>query len=245
MLKLIIAGFTALSFGVSVLPVSASPIENSTPRQSYSRDLKMAAEGLGVMCINETNNYEYGKTCATQFAYSHYNLVQGFGKNPDDAFRPRYDLLAYARGTSRDKCFSEISPYVGEQEAQSKCDFLITMSVNFWVNQMQMRRDDVLAYKAAQEQYNQKRRRLTTIDSGTQAAAVGVGLYALLGCYLWCADAVPVDSNKDTRDIDSENDNSLMRYLTNDIPAPSNNPAPATRQEPGDIYSDCHNLMGC
>lgn len=215
MLKLIIAGLTALSIGVGVLPVSASPSKNLTPRQRYSRDLKMAAEGLGVMCINEINNYEYGKTCATQFAYSHANLVQGFGKNPDDAFRPRYDLLVYAKGTSRDKCFREISPYIGEQKAQSKCDFLIAMSVNFWVNQMQIQRGDVLAYKAAQEQYNKKRRRLTTINSDTQAAAIGISLYALLGCYLWCADIAPVDSSKDTREFDSENDDLFMIHLIN------------------------------
>ena len=35
------------------------------------------------------------------------------------------------------------------------------------------------------------------------------------------------------------------RYYPSNTSAPSYNPAPATRQERGGFYSDCHNLMGC
>jgi hypothetical protein len=35
------------------------------------------------------------------------------------------------------------------------------------------------------------------------------------------------------------------RYYPSNTSTPSYNSAPATRQERGGFYSDCHNLMGC
>ena len=214
MLKQIISSMIALSLSVASLPAAASTEpymrEVDLETMPLAKISKLSGHNFAVMCYKDSGgNLDYANACADVFVTSFSNIYQGFGQNVDDAFRPQSDYIVYAKGTTRDACYELLSPYLGSNSAvEQQCDTIVIASVNVWRNWLHVKHDEIIAYKASLEQ--QERAARSSRGSLSEAAIVGIGLYAAFTCHVLCADT---GQSVDNSDSTTPSEYYLQRHL--------------------------------
>jgi hypothetical protein len=230
MLKQIISGVTALSLSTASLPAGASTQTNMVTvdleTMPLSRISKRSGHNIAVMCHRDSGgNLDYANACADVFVTSFGNIYQGFGQNVDDAFRPQSDYITYARGTTRDTCHKLLSPHLSSNSAvEQQCDTIVVASVNVWQNWLHVKHDEIIAYKESVER--QERAARSSRGSLSEAAIVGIGIYAAFTCHVLCANA---GKGVDSSDSTTPSEDYLQRHLVyypDNTSAPTYNPAP-------------------